>query len=135
MSFNAAWTEEAAAQYAQLRENAKSSLDSRQQNKKQKPGKAEGLFKQVHDCIQKLLNNPRHPGLRTHKYDSLENPYDAAARFRGLRSKPDAGHLPCFLVLWAETGRDHDHRHHAASVGWACSPFGSDFPRRIGQEL
>jgi hypothetical protein len=79
MPFNAAWTEEAAAKYAQLRENAKSSLDSRQQNKKQKAGKAEGLFKQVHECIQKLLNNPRHPGLRTHKYDSLENPYDGTA--------------------------------------------------------
>ena len=79
MSFNGIWTEEAAAEYARLREEAKLSLESRRQNKKQKASKAEGLFKQVHDCIQKLLSNPRHPGLRTHKYDSLEHPYDANA--------------------------------------------------------
>jgi hypothetical protein len=79
MPFIAAWSDGAAAEYAQLRENAEAALGSRQKNRKQKAGKAEGLFKQVHDCIQKLLNNPRHPGLKTHKYDSLENPYDAAA--------------------------------------------------------
>jgi len=75
MAFTPQWTEEAALQYAHLREAARASLLARQKNKKQKPAKAEGLFKQVHDCIQKLLNNPRHPGLKTHKYDSLEHPY------------------------------------------------------------
>lgn len=79
MPFSPVWTEEADAQYTQLREAAKASLQARQKNKKQKAAKAEGLFKQVHDCIQKPLNNPRHPGLNTHKYDSLEHPYDPNA--------------------------------------------------------
>ncbi len=77
MSFSPIWTEEAEAKYSELREAAAASLLARQKNKKQKAAKAEGLFKQVHDCIQKLLNNPRHPGLKTHKYDSLEHPYDS----------------------------------------------------------
>ncbi len=79
MSFNPVWTEEADAKYTELREAANASLQARQKNKKQKAAKSEGLFKQVHDCIQKLLNNPRHPGLNTHKCDSLEHPYDSSA--------------------------------------------------------
>jgi hypothetical protein len=77
MPFTAAWTEEAEQQYGELRRAAQASLLSRQNSKSQKAAKAEGLFKQVHDCIQKLLNNPRHPGLKTHKYDSLQHPYDS----------------------------------------------------------
>jgi len=75
VAFNPAWTSEAAATYQQLRAAAEFSLRNRKQNKKAKATKAEGLFKQVHGCIQKLLNDPRHPGLNTHKYDSLEHPY------------------------------------------------------------
>ena len=55
------------------------SVEARRKNKKQKASKAEGLFKQVRDCIQKLSSNPRHPGLHTHKYDSLEHPHDPNA--------------------------------------------------------
>lgn len=75
MAFNPAWTQEAESEYNRLREAALASAESRQKNKRTKATKAEGLFKQVHDCIQKLLNNPRHPGLNTHKYDSLEHPH------------------------------------------------------------
>ena len=75
MPFIAAWTEEAEAQYGELRRAALASLQARQKSKNQKAARVEGLFKQVHDCVQKLLSNPRHPGLNTHKYDSLEHPY------------------------------------------------------------
>lgn len=75
MSFTAVWTEEAAAEYARLRAAAESSLRARRKNHRLKATKAEGLFKQVHDCVAKLLANPRHPGLNTHKFESLEHPY------------------------------------------------------------
>ena len=58
-------------------EGTEASLNARKADKAKKAAKAEGLFKQVQGCVQKLLNNPRHPGLQTHKYDSLEHPYDA----------------------------------------------------------
>jgi hypothetical protein len=76
MSFNARWSAEANDEYARLHAAAQASLQARQKDKKIKASKAEGLFKQVHDCIQKLLSNPRHSGLHTHKYDSLEHPYN-----------------------------------------------------------
>jgi hypothetical protein len=75
MSFKPRWTDEANAEYVRLRAAAMASLQFRQKEKNSKASKAEGLFKQIHECIQKLLANPRHPGLRTHKYDSLENPF------------------------------------------------------------
>jgi hypothetical protein len=75
VAFNPVWAEDATAQYARLRDAAAASLDARRAHKKLKPAKAEGLFKQVWECVQKLLNNPRHPGLHTHKYDSIEHPY------------------------------------------------------------
>lgn len=76
MPFKPVWTKEAEDRYNELKAEAEASLKARRTNKKTKATKTEGLFKQVHECLCKLLNNPRHPGLRTHKYDSLEHPYD-----------------------------------------------------------
>jgi hypothetical protein len=76
MPFEAVWTHEARDQYDAIKSRAQASLKARQADKRKKATEAEGLFKQVHGCIQKLLNDPRHPGLNTHKYDSLEHPYD-----------------------------------------------------------
>jgi len=98
MSFKPAWTEEAQAQYAQLREAAAASLAARRKNKNLKATKTEGLFKQVRDCIAKLLNNPRHPGLNTHKYDSLEHPSDPNAPvFEAYAQNRTAG---AYRVFW-----------------------------------
>ncbi|PWU21043.1 MAG: hypothetical protein C5B49_03185 [Bdellovibrio sp.] len=33
------------------------------------------MFKQVDKTIKLLLNNPKHPSLNTHAYDSLVHPY------------------------------------------------------------
>jgi hypothetical protein len=41
-----------------------------------KASKQDGLFKQVANTIQLLLETPRHPSLRPHEFHSLENPYD-----------------------------------------------------------
>ena len=75
MAFTAVWTEAAAQQYQDLRSAAETSLKARKAGKRKRAAKSEGLFKQVHGCIAKLLNNPRHPGLQTHKLDSLTHPY------------------------------------------------------------
>ncbi len=34
-----------------------------------------GLFKQVQKALKFLKQNPRHPGLETHPFHSLENPF------------------------------------------------------------
>jgi hypothetical protein len=75
MPFQPVWTEQATAQYNALRAGAQASLQARKADPKKKATKAEGLFKQVNSCVQKLLNDPRHPGLKTHKYDSIDHPY------------------------------------------------------------
>jgi hypothetical protein len=77
MSFSPVWTDEAAETYADLRAAAESALASRKESKKTKSSSQEGLFKQVKKCIDLLLQNPRHPGLNTHEFKSLTNPYNA----------------------------------------------------------
>ncbi len=43
-------------------------------------GQPEGLFLQVQKCIQLLCNDPRHPGLRTHEFHSIEHPFDSRSK-------------------------------------------------------
>jgi hypothetical protein len=76
MTFRLVWTRGAEEQYEKLRSGAEASSNARRARKTTKANRAEGLFKQVHGCVAKLLANPRHPGLKTHKYDSLIHPYD-----------------------------------------------------------
>lgn len=70
------WSPRARAEYDRLRDEAAASLNARRQDPNLKPTAAEGLFKQVRKCVEHLLNNPRHPGLQTHKYESLAHPWD-----------------------------------------------------------
>ncbi len=74
------WIDKAADKYSELRANAEAALASRKAKKKKKSSKAEGLFKQVHKAIDLLRDNPKHPGLHTHEYDSITNPYDKNAK-------------------------------------------------------
>lgn len=74
--FTPVWTPAAQETYDELKAKAEASLKARQRSKKAKATKDEGLFKQIHKCIQYLLNDPRHPSLATHEYESLTNPYD-----------------------------------------------------------
>ena len=76
MPFTLRWTAEAADGYRRLETQAEASLKNRERNQRAKAGKAEGLFKQIEKCVRLLAANPRHPGLNTHEYDSIENPYD-----------------------------------------------------------
>lgn len=76
MAFTPIWTEEAAAEFNELQTAALVSLENCRRNKKAKASKAEGLFKQVEKCVRLLLENPRHPGLNTHEFHSIEHPYE-----------------------------------------------------------
>ena len=33
------------------------------------------MFKQVEKCVRLPLGNPKHPGLATHEYNSIDHPY------------------------------------------------------------
>ena len=73
--FTLVWAEAAAAEFRRLEARARASLDARQRGGKTKSSKAEGLFKQVLKATQLLAENPKHPGLQTHEYHSMESPY------------------------------------------------------------
>jgi hypothetical protein len=75
--FTPRWVPEAQTKFLELQAAALASLQNRQKNKKTKATKAEGLFKQIDKCVKLLLQDPRHPSLHTHEYDSIPNPYDA----------------------------------------------------------
>jgi hypothetical protein len=62
--------------YRELEKRAKQSLESRTRDKKSKASPVEGLFKQVYKTLELLSQNPRHPSLQTHEFDSIPNPYD-----------------------------------------------------------
>ena len=74
------WLEGAADTFGELEAAARKSLDTRTKSQKAKASRHEGLFKQVVKCVELLQANPRHPGLATHEYDSIENPYDSRAK-------------------------------------------------------
>jgi hypothetical protein len=76
MPFRPRWTDEAAEQFEKLQSAAAQSIAKRSKGRRAKSSKAEGLFKQVEKCVRLLLENPRHPGLNTHEYHSIEHPYD-----------------------------------------------------------
>jgi hypothetical protein len=98
MAFVPRWTSEASDEYNRLEEQAEASLQNRRNKKKANASKAEGLFKQVEKCIRLLLENPKHPGLQTHKYDSIVNPHDSTKRvFEAYAQNKTPG---AYRVFW-----------------------------------
>ena len=76
MSFKDRWTKEAKATFDDLQAKATAAKENRSGKAKKKSTQAEGLFNQVEKCVRLLLANPKHPGLHTHEFTSLEHPYD-----------------------------------------------------------
>lgn len=74
--FTLKWTDLAAGTYADLRAKAEAAAATRKKKDKKKSSEQEGLFKQVHKTVTLLASNPKHPGLNTHEYDGIDNPYD-----------------------------------------------------------
>ena len=70
------WTDAAKETYDELKAKAKARREARMKKKIKKSSRDEGLFKQVAKTVSLLSQNPRHPGLNTHEYDSIENPHD-----------------------------------------------------------
>jgi hypothetical protein len=62
--------------FLDLENRAKKSFENRIINKISKSSNIEGLFKQIYKTVNLLAENPRHPGLKTHEYDSIRNPYN-----------------------------------------------------------
>lgn len=65
-------TEKAQNQFEKLKKAA----DQHTRVKNQKSSKQEGLFKQIKKTINFLSIDPRHPGLKTHRYCSMDHPWD-----------------------------------------------------------
>ena len=79
MSFRLRWTQDAAETFQGLQqaaERAKQSRDGAKDKARTKSSKQEGLFKQVAKAVRLLAENPRHPGLNTHEFESIPNPFD-----------------------------------------------------------
>jgi hypothetical protein len=77
MAFTCRWTLEAESAFQQLEAAARVSPRRRARDRSPKSSREEGLFRQVEKCIRLLRANPRHPGLHTHEYSSIENPFDS----------------------------------------------------------
>ena len=76
MAFKEKWLPAADGVYTDLEERAKTAFLNRKKKKRAKSSKIEGLFKQVDKTIDLLLNNPKHPSLNTHPYESIKHPYN-----------------------------------------------------------
>jgi hypothetical protein len=74
------WTLTARRQYDELQASAHKAGQTRTRAGKSKSSRQEGLFKQVRKTLLLLADNPRHPGLQTHPYHSLESPFDPHAK-------------------------------------------------------
>jgi hypothetical protein len=99
------WTARAAADYARLRDDAERAMRTRKASGKAKASDQEGLFKQVHKCVENLVNNPRHPSLNTHEFDSLPHPWRKTGKvFEAYAQNATPG---AYRVFWCY-GPDKD---------------------------
>ena len=103
MAFTLRWTATANAEYVKLRDAARKAKATRETGGNSKSSEQEGLFKQVYKSLQYLAENPRHPSLNTHQYDSLPHPWDQNAKvFEAYVQNRTPG---AYRVFWCY-GRD-----------------------------
>jgi hypothetical protein len=96
--FQLMWLPRSAGTYEELRSAAEAARAGRDRAGRATSSKAEGLFKHVHKCIMLLSENPKHPGLNTHEYSSLTNPFDPAAKVFEACAQNDT--LGAYRVFW-----------------------------------
>ncbi len=82
MPFELRWTPRGLDEYNALRAAAEAARAGREAQGRAKSSKAEGLFRQVVKTVALLGDNPKHPGLNTHEYDSLDHPHDPKDKVR-----------------------------------------------------
>ena len=98
MSFEVIWQGPARRVFEELKADAQASLEKR--GGMGKSAKAEGMFKQVGKCIDLLAANPRHPGLQTHEFLSITNPYDEDGKvFEAYAQNRTPG---AYRVFWCD---------------------------------
>jgi hypothetical protein len=73
--FELNWTDEALRVFRQVEHAAKKAKENREKREQKKSSAQEGLFNQVVKTLKLLRENPRHPGLETHPYQSLSHPW------------------------------------------------------------
>lgn len=73
--FTLKWTPVAAAEYEELRRKAQNALTTRGKKGQAKWSTAVGLFKQVHNMLVMLGDNPQQPDVVSHEYQSIDNPF------------------------------------------------------------
>jgi nitroreductase len=96
--FSLQWIDAALKTYGDLKSEAKQIVKSRAAKTKKKSSKQEGLFKQVHKTLSLLQTNPKHAGLQTHEYTSIENPYDSKQKvFEAYAQNKTPG---AYRVFW-----------------------------------
>lgn len=96
--FTVKWLDAARETYNEIKVEAEKIRNARPSNSKKKSSKQEGLFKQIHKTLELLRTNPKHPGLHTHEYDSIENPYDATQKvFEAYAQNKTPG---AYRVFW-----------------------------------
>ncbi len=96
--FTLIWMDDATEAYNDLKGAAEDIRVARRKTDKKKSSKQEGLFKQVHKTLDLLRNNPKHPGLQTHEYTSIENPYDKKQKvFEAYAQNQTSG---AYRVFW-----------------------------------
>ena len=98
MSFELQFTSTAEQTYASLKASAEQALQNRKKIKKLKASNQEGLFKQVYKTLESLADNPRHPGLQTHEYDAISNPFNSKEKvFEAYAQNKTPG---AYRVFW-----------------------------------
>ena len=75
MALRLKWAPRANREYEAIAKAARRAFAGRKRSKKKKSSKQEGLFRQVTKALRLLASDPRHPGLQTHEYLSIPNPY------------------------------------------------------------
>lgn len=71
MGFRLRWTDTADGCYRELEARAREQLATGKNKSREL-----GDFKQIAKALHFLSENPRHPGLCTHEFSSVANPYD-----------------------------------------------------------
>jgi hypothetical protein len=93
--FDLMWTEEAIKAYKNLEKQA---FKGKTKIRKKKSSKQEGLFKQIKKTVKYLRENPRHPGLETHIFSSLNHPWDKKQKvFEAYAQNNIAG---AYRIFW-----------------------------------
>ncbi len=75
MVFELQWDVKAGEQYMRIMERAHHPQPQLGKPKK-KSSKQLGLANQVNKTLALLAQNPRHPGLQSHSYDGIANPFE-----------------------------------------------------------